>query len=189
MLLLAGLVGNAQEVTQSSTSKNELSINLLDLVIAGTVDVGYERFLGGNQSLSVGVSLFDTFGYYDVGYIEENNAFSARVAYNLYFSKKKEYAGFYFYPMAKVRTGSVTTDWDYYSYYDGETQELVEVSEREKYDIDGFALGFGIGQKWVLKDKFSLNVFANISRTIGDFDDDYIDPVEFRAGVSFGYRF
>lgn len=188
MLLLAGLAGNAQEMEQRPAAQNEISINLLDLVVAGTVDVGYERFLGGNQSLSLDVSLFDTFGYYDVGSIDETTGVSARLAYNIYFSKKREYTGFYFYPMAKVRTGSVTTEWGAW-YFDPETGNQIGYDEHEKYDIDGFALGFGLGNKWVIKDKFSLDVFANISRTLGNIDEYYIDAIEFRAGVSLGYRF
>ncbi|SFU58499.1 hypothetical protein SAMN05216480_108130 [Pustulibacterium marinum] len=189
LLMLASFLGNAQEVEEPSGSKNEISINLLDLVVAGTLDVGYERFLGSNQSVSLDVSLFDTFGYYDVGYIDETTGVSARIAYNLYFSKKREYAGFYFFPMAKIRTGSITSDWDYYYVYDYENDVYEDYNYQEKYDINGFALGFGVGNKWVLKDTFSLDVFANISRTLGGYDDEYIDAVEFRAGVSFGYRF
>ncbi|GLB50780.1 hypothetical protein Y10_31480 [Neptunitalea sp. Y10] len=189
MLLTVG-VSNAQDADVPMAIKNEVSVNLLDLVAAGTLDVGYERFLGGNQSLSLDVSFFDTFGYYDVGYIDKSTGVSARLAYNLYFSKRKEYGGFYFYPMVKYRTGKVSTSEDYYDVqYVGNDVISEQYDFKQKYSIEGFAAGFGVGNKWVLKDKFTLDITANLSRTLGSFDSYYIDSVEFRAGVSFAYRF
>lgn len=187
VLMLTGFMVSAQEDVQTTDTKNEVSLNFLDLVVAGTVNARYERHLENNQSLALEVSFLDTYGYYDAGYIDKTTGFSAQLAYRLYFSKRKDFSGFYFYPLAKIRTGSVTTNWGSYTYFDDVEGEVM-YSDNYKYDIDGFGAGFGIGHKWVLADKFTLDLSAQIARNIGG-DDDYYGSVEFRSGVNLGYRF
>ena len=88
LFILVLLNINAQEDKNSNTlAKNEISVNLLDLVLAGTLGVNYERLFDNNQSLFIGANVFDTYGYYDAGYIEDNSAFSLEAAFLIYFSK------------------------------------------------------------------------------------------------------
>ena len=181
------LVLNSQESQDNQSAdnrpKNEITTNFLDLVVAGTLNFNYERFVNQNQSLVLSVNLFDTYGYYDVSYIEENGAFSFQLAYTIYFSNN-ENSGFYFYPMAKYRTGKITVD-DGYGFFDEEIA-LFEYT----YDIEGFALGFGLGYKWLFKNKFVLNINVQIARNLSEFNDsDYLSDVEPRFGINFGYRF
>lgn len=176
----------AQEINQeeSNNPKNEISTNLMDLVIAGTLNFNYERHFKNNQSLWFSVNLFDTYGYYDAGYIEDNNAFSFQGAYMIYFSSKNDHTGFFFYPLVKFRFGDVTVE-DGINYFDGEDFENFNYS----YEIDGFGLGFGLGYKWLFSNRFSLMLNGQIARNLSDFDDDYLSSVEPRFGVNFGYRF
>ncbi|MCA0152178.1 hypothetical protein [Winogradskyella vincentii] len=177
---------NAQEDKNSNTlAKNEISVNLLDLVVAGTLGVNYERLFDNNQSLLIGANFFDTYGYYDAGYIEDNSAFSLEAAFLIYFSKEKDHHGFFFYPQLKFRTGEITVD-DYY-YYDIATE--TDVNEEYTYDIGGASAGFGIGHKWVFNNKITLMLNGDIARNLGNFDDDYLDNIEVRFSVNFGYRF
>lgn len=186
LFILVLLNTNAQEDKNSNTlAKNEISVNLLDLVLAGTLGVNYERLFDNNQSLFIGANVFDTYGYYDAGYIEDNSAFSLKAAFLIYFSKEKDHHGFFFYPQLKLRTGEITTD-DYY-YYDIATE--TDVNEEFIYDIGGASAGFGIGHKWVFNNKITLMLNGDIARNLGNFDDDYLDNIEVRFSVNFGYRF
>jgi hypothetical protein len=190
IFLLAGLFSIAQEDQTSNQDlerKNELTSNLLDLVVAGSFNVSYERLFPANQSLHIAVTAFDTYGYYDAGYLDESNAVTLRVAYNIYFSKSKDHYGFYFYPGIKLRTGKVTVEDYYYSSFDGQRQD-----NGYSYDIDGFSAGFGLGHKWLFADKFSLSINGEILRALGSVpEDDFGDlgVVEPRFGVNFGFRF
>jgi hypothetical protein len=183
VMLFSLLSINAQDALDETPKKSEISTNLLDLVVAGTLNVNYERLFEKNQSLFIGVNLFDTYGYYDAGYIDKSTAFTLRAAYLIYFSKEKDHAGFFFYPQLKLRTGEVTID-DYYYYGDD-----VFADERFTYDVSGFSAGFGIGHKWMFSNKFTLTLNGDIARNLGNFDTDYLSNIELRFGVNFGYRF
>jgi hypothetical protein len=177
---------NAQELSNNDTQKtSEISTNLLDLVVAGTLNVNYERLFTQNQSLYLGANFFDTYGYYDAGYIDKSTAISFNAAYLIYFSKEKDHAGFFFYPQLKLRTGEITVR-DYY-YYNYETDSTVE--DEFSYDVGGFSAGFGIGHKWMFSNKFTLTLKGDIARNLGNFDTDYLENIELRFGVNFGYRF
>jgi hypothetical protein len=183
-LLGVSLSGFSQEDVDVQ-KKNEISSNLLDLVVAGSLNVNYERLMENNQSLFIGATFFDTYGYYDVGYLESTNAISLKAAYLIYFSKEKDHAGFFFYPQLKLRTGEVVVEE--YTYYDVDND--VYIDEEFKYDVSGVSVGFGLGHKWMFNNKFSLSLNGDIARNLGDFDDDYLDTIELRFGVNLGYRF
>ncbi|WP_400076288.1 hypothetical protein [Winogradskyella sp. R77965] len=185
LMLFSVFAMNAQESSDELPKQSEISTNLLDLVVAGTLNVNYERLFDKNQSLFIGANFFDTYGYYDAGYIEESTAFSVKAAYLVYFSKEKDHAGFFFYPQIKLRTGQVTVR-DYY-YYDSVLDSTVE--DQFKYDVGGFSAGFGIGHKWMFNNKFTLTLNGDIARNLGSFDTNYLDNIELRFGVNFGYRF
>jgi hypothetical protein len=185
LMLLSVSISNAQEPSDNLPKTSEISTNLLDLVVAGTLNVNYERLFNKNQSLFVGVNFFDTYGYYDAGYIEKSTAISLKAAYLIYFSQDKDHEGFFFYPQLKLRTGEVTVE-DYY-YYDFEND--TEIAEQFTYDVGGVSAGFGLGHKWMFSNKFTLTLNGDIARNLGNFDTDYLDNLELRFGVNFGYRF
>lgn len=184
-LLISVCFMNAQEASGDAPITSEISTNLLDLVVAGTLIINYERLFEKNQSLFIGVNFFDHYGYYDVGYIEKSTAVSLKAAYLIYFSQNKDHEGFFFYPQLKLRTGEVTVE-DYY-YYDFTND--TEITERFTYDVGGVAAGFGLGHKWIFSNKFTLTLNGDIARNLGNFDTDYLDNLELRFGVNFGYRF
>jgi hypothetical protein len=178
-------VSAQEEEIVEEQKKYEISANLLDLVVAGTLNVNYERLFEKNQSLHIGVSIFDTYAYYDVGSIDNTTAVSVRAAYLIYFSKDKDHHGFFFYPQIRARIGEVTVE-DFFYFYDSNYTEATETST---YDIAGFGVGFGIGHKWMFDNKFTLALDANIARNLGDFDTNYLTDLELRFGVNLGYRF
>ncbi|WP_299105768.1 DUF3575 domain-containing protein [uncultured Winogradskyella sp.] len=185
VMLFSVITMNAQTQPEELPKKSEISTNLLDMVISGTLNVNYERLFDNNQSLLVGVNLFDTYGYYDAGYIDKSTAMTFNASYLLYFSKHKDHSGFFFYPQLRARTGEVTIE-DYF-YYDFDSN--TEVTEKESYDVSGVSAGFGIGHKWMFSNKFTLTLKTDVARNIGNFDTDYLSNVELRFGVNFGYRF
>jgi hypothetical protein len=183
VMVFSLLTINGQEALDEVPNKSEISTNLLDLVVAGTLNVNYERLFNKNQSLYLGVNFFDTYAYYDVGEIDSSSAFTLKVAYFIYFSKEKDHSGFFFYPQLKLRTGEVTID-DYFYYGDD-----VSVDENFSYDVSGVSAGFGLGHKWMFSNKFTLTLNGDIARNLGNFDTDYLSDIELRFGVNFGYRF
>jgi hypothetical protein len=185
VMLFSVITMNAQTQPEELPKKSEISTNLLDMVISGTLNVNYERLFDNNQSLLVGVNLFDTYGYYDAGYIDKSTAMTFNASYLLYFSKHKDHSGFFFYPQLRARTGEVTIE-DYF-YYDFDSN--TEVTEKESYDVSGVSAGFGVGHKWMFSNKFTLTIKTDVARNIGNFDTDYLSNVELRFGVNFGYRF
>lgn len=185
VLLFTSFISIAQESDDDQTKKHEISSNLFDLVVAGSLNVNYEHLFAKNQSLFLGITFFDTYGYYDAGYLKSSNAVSLKAAYMIYFSKQKDHEGFYFYPQLKARTGEVVLDD--YIYFDYENDVYIE--EEYKYDVSGFSAGFGLGHKWLFNNKFTLSINGEIARNLGNFDTDYLDNIEGRFGVNFGYRF
>jgi hypothetical protein len=183
VMVFSLLTINGQEAVDVEPNKSEISTNLLDLVVAGTLNVNYERLFNKNQSLYLGVNFFDTYAYYDAGEIDSSSAFTFKVAYFIYFSKEKDHSGFFFYPQLKLRTGEVTID-DYFYYGDD-----VSVDENFSYDVSGVSAGFGLGHKWMFSNKFTLTLNGDIARNLGNFDTDYLSDIELRFGVNFGYRF
>lgn len=184
LLISSSFISFSQEKEEKKAGQNELTSNLFDLVVAGSFNVNYERLFASNQSLALSATIFDTFGYYDVGYIEDNTAITLQASYAIYFSRSKDHAGFFFYPLMKLRTGEITVeDYGFYNTL-GEF-----IDEEFKYDVGGFSAGFGLGHKWVFNEKFVLGIKSDITRNLGGFDTDYLDEVEFKFGVNFGFRF
>lgn len=184
-ILLTSISSFSQESDEDLPKQHEISSNLFDLVVAGSLNVNYERLFDKNQSLFIGATFFDTYGYYDSGYIKSSNAFSLKAAYLIYFSKDKDHEGFFFYPQLKIRTGEVVVDD--YGYYDYEND--IYIDDEFKYDVDGFSAGFGLGHKWAFNNKFTLSASGEIARNLGTFDTDYLENIEGRFGIIFGYRF
>jgi len=176
----------AQEA-KNKVPTGEIKSNLFDLVVGASVNVGYEYFLKGNQSLQVDVTAFDTFSYLDAGYMEKNNLFSLQASYNIYFSKSKAHHGFVFYPFAKFRTGTQEVDDSWF--YDSTTG--TSSSTTREFDLSGFEVGFGLGHKWLFNDRISLGVGSQLGRNLtsdSEFRNNYSD-LNFKANVTLGVRF
>ncbi len=179
----------SQEIEDEKPSfdkQNELSVNVFDLVVAGTLDVSYERYFKNNQSFSAEVYLFDHFAYYDLGYDGyKSKAFTFKGAYNVYFGRNKDFKGFVFYPYMKFRTGKLEYK-DYYYYGNGMEEYMTY-----KNDVSGFQVGFGLGNKWrIVNNRISLKLTGEIGRELGGkLDSDIYSKVEPRLQVMLGFTF
>lgn len=188
LLMFVSFVGFAQEEKEAITHKSELSLNVFDLVVAGTVHVGYERFLENNQSISIDGYLKDSYGYFDTAYQDKNTVYSIRGAYNIYFSNSKQHHGFHFYPFLKLRTGKQSSDYSY-TYYD-ENGNISTMISKDEEDLSGITAGFGVGHKWLFNNKITLGINGELGRELSNsFNTDYYSTVEPRFVIKFGFRF
>ena len=148
--------------------KNEIKGNALFLVL-GAVEITYERIL--NEDSGLGVSLF---------FINEedfDSSFSLTPYYRAYFGKKLA-AGFFVEGFSMINTGK------YYgnSVYDPNTGYYTYEDKK----FTDFALGFGLGSKWIHRKGFVFEINAGIGRNLLSNNS---PEVVGRGGITLGYRF
>ncbi|MBA4316901.1 MAG: DUF3575 domain-containing protein [Flavobacterium sp.] len=159
--------GYSQDEKQVDFKRNEIKGNALFLV-AGALEVTYEHLL--NEESGVGVSLF-------VPYENEIDVnFSLTPYYRFYFGKKPA-AGFFVegFGMLNSYDDSIYTEANNYSSYDDVTRT-------------DFALGFGLGAKWVTQKGFVFEINGGIGRNLFNSSDTDFEIVG-RGGITLGYRF
>ena len=171
MCLSSFLSGFSQEKDTVDFKRNELKGNALLLVI-GAGEFTYERLL--NEESGVGVSLF--FNYDDQFYTN----FSLTPFYRFYFSKKPA-AGFF------VEGFGMLNSYESYVYnnnsYDSNNSYNFNVENRTD-----FALGFGLGSKWITKKGFLFEINAGVGRNLFN-SNDTDNEIVGRGGITLGYRF
>ncbi len=173
-LSLSILGVNAQETepVQDVQDRNEFKINALYLVL-GAIDVTYERLL--NEESGVGVSVFIPFDD------EINGDINYYISpyYRFYFGKK--YAtGFFvegFGMLNSYNNNTVAFNSDF---------DIISTNEK---NVTDFALGIGVGGKWVT----SRGMFAEVNFGVGRnlFNNNEFDDYEIvgKAAISIGIRF
>ena len=166
--LTSSLFGFSQEKETIDFKRNELKGNALLLVI-GAGEFTYERLL--NEESGVGVSLF--FNYDDQFYTK----FSLTPFYRFYFSKKPA-AGFF------VEGFGMLNSYDSYVYNDNSFNSYNSNIE----DRTDFALGFGLGSKWINKKGFLFEINAGVGRNLFN-SNDTDNEIVGRGGITLGYRF
>ncbi|MFV8441519.1 DUF3575 domain-containing protein [Flavobacterium sp. LB2P44] len=165
MCLFTYLFGFSQENEPTSFKKNEIKLNVAFLV-AGGFEGTFERII--SEESAFGVSLF----FPVIEDIEPN--FSLTPYYRYYFGKKPA-AGFF------AEGFGMLNSYDSYIYNDNSFNSDIETRT-------DFALGFGLGSKWITKKGFLFEINAGVGRNLfNSSDTDY--EIVGRGGVSFGYRF
>jgi hypothetical protein len=161
--------GYSQEKSTVDFPKNEIKGNALFLV-AGAVEVTYERLL--NEESGIGVSLF-------VPYVNDvSQNFNLTTYYRFYFGKKPA-AGFFVEGFGMLNSYS-----ENYDMYDSNFN-VVKIDGANTTD---FALGFGLGGKWVTKRGFVFEINGGVGRNLFNSNDaDY--EIVGRGGITLGYRF
>lgn len=159
-------IGFSQEKEVPPTfKKNEIKGNAAFL-IAGVVEITYERLI--TEDSGVGISFF-------YGKREDVNSFYYVTPYYRAYFGKKPAAGFFVEGF-----GMINSEVESNFYYDGQNYNV-----REKRLTD-FALGFGLGSKWVHKRGFVFEINAGVGRNL--FNNNVYDVVP-RGGITLGYRF
>ena len=158
----------AQEEEKIDFKRNELKINALFLVL-GTFEATYERLI--NEESGVGISL-------QVPFTNESDInFSVTPYYRFYFGKKPA-SGFF------VEGFGMLNQVDDYVYdYNSNFEDKNET-------ITDFAIGLGLGGKWITKRGVIFEINAGVGRNLFN---EYNDNRDFefigRGGITVGYRF
>lgn len=169
LLLIISISLFAQE---NEIKRNELKINMSNLIGFKWFDVTYERLL--NEESSIGVGTLFSLDKESEG-LDEYRTFSITPYYRQFFSSK--YAeGFFVEAFTMLHSGK-----DYEYNYDSYVNE-----NRTENKYTDLAVGISVGGKWVTKRGFVAEVYAGIGRDLLNQSD--IEVVG-RGGVSIGYRF
>lgn len=165
-ILLITIQSIGQEKIETETiKKNEIKGNAL-LLVSGFTEITYERIL--DKDSGIGVSAFYT-------KIENTDIkFSLTPYYRVYFGKKNP-RGFYIESFGMLNTGERKDQF----YNDNGFY-----SRKTKYT--DFALGFGLGAKWIHRKGFVFEFGAGIGRNLIESSS---PPIVGRGGISFGYQF
>ncbi|MEZ4857182.1 MAG: DUF3575 domain-containing protein [Flavobacteriaceae bacterium] len=152
--------------------KHEFRIDALEGLIFPAIDLSYEYVINkfSGAGISVFINLEDTPSNYQ--------NFALTPYYRQYLFNKKEYGarGFFAEGVLQYSTGSEET----YFFENG-----ADVFRDEKWNA--FGIGFAIGQKWVSKNGFIIEISAGGGRNFGD--EAIVPDGFFRGGILVGYRF
>ena len=156
----------------AQTYKNEVKLNILNVIVRPSVELGYEYYLDDNQSVEGELMFLDKFSYWPKG-DGKFSATSFKVGYNYYFDSS-DAVGFYINPFLKTRFGKYT-----------EEKDGVDVETK----LNAFIIGVGVGYTWVFNSKFVVAPYANLGRNFSKPVNERFWAVEPNAGVRLGFRF
>jgi hypothetical protein len=169
-----------ETIYRRDTAKNELSIGALNLVVFGALDLSYERILNPNASWAVEAFILalnrdneDLGGAY-------SKDFSLTGKYKYFFGERSTW-GFYVNGLAMISSGEYD-DNGYYEY----DQYGTGTYRNDVKNYTDFALGFGLGGKFVAKQGFVFDLSAGIGRNLLSSDSPTIVG---QLNANLGYRF
>lgn len=158
LLLLTVNLVAAQAYPRFNTA-HEVKFNIGLFLATTTLEGSYEYFLGEDTSIGGTV-------YFDNDALDYNGDFGIGPNFRAYFGYGPR-SGFFAEAFGL--------------YYTGEE----EIPEN---DYNTFALGIGLGNKWVTRsEKFSLEINGGLGRNINP--EDFQDVFMYRVGFSIGFRF
>lgn len=168
---------NLQEI---NNKKHEFRIDVLESLLVPAIDISYEYVLSKYSGIGASVN-FD----FDDDDFDFDQKFAFTAYYRQYFFNKKDYGarGFFAEGLLQYANGN-NNDISFITDDQGFITETVQSSGT----WNKFGVGAAIGQKWVSKNGFVLELSLGGGRYLGD-DDDNSPEGFFRGGVSFGYRF
>ncbi len=166
--------GQAQEAepTAVSQKQNEVKINALYLVL-GAIDVTYEHLL--NEESGIGVSVFLPFD----DEVNDDINYYISPYYRFYFGKK--YAAGFFVEGFGMLNSYKDNNVEFINGFD------VVVSDGD--NVTDFALGIGVGGKWITNRGMFAEVNFGVGRNL--FNNRPFDDYEIvgKAAISIGVRF
>ncbi len=171
LLLLCAISMNAQDDMNTTQNYNEFKLNGLYLV-AGAFDITYERTL--NEESGFGITLFVPFD----DDIKDDVNYYISPYYRMYFGKKHA-AGFFVEGFGMLN--SVNDEELYLSQPGG---DLVV----DEDNVTDFALGIGVGGKWVTNRGFIGEIGFGFGRNLFNSNRTNNDFVG-KVNISIGYRF
>lgn len=164
IFVFAAVQGLHAQAYPRMDDQQEIKFNIGLFLATTTVDLSYEYYLGEDTSLGATV-------YFDNDALDYNGKFGIGPNFRAYFGYGPR-SGFFAEAFGLFFTG----------------EEQIEQELSRNRDYNTFALGLGMGNKWVTRSqKFSLEVFGGFGRNINaeTFQNDFV----YRAGLSVGFRF
>lgn len=173
LMLFTVAVVQAQNDTipDGNFGKNEFKLNA-PLLLAGILEPSYERNL--TEETSVGISFLVVI---DKNLNADLNYYIAPY-YRIFFGKKYA-AGFFLEGFGMLNSIDRTED-----YYEGNYNYRLEEKE-----VTDFALGFGLGGKWMTTGGFVFEVNGGIGRNLFNNGNDRDYTIVGKIGFNLGYRF
>lgn len=169
-----------ETIYRRDTAKNELSIGALNLVVFGALDLSYERILSPSASWSVEAFILAlSRDSEDLGDAYSKD-FSLTGKYKYFFGERSTW-GFYVNGLAMISSG----EYDDYGYYEYD-QYGTGIYRSDVKNYTDFALGFGLGGKFVAKQGFVFDLSAGIGRNLLSSDSPTIVG---QLNANLGYRF
>ncbi|MCY2687026.1 hypothetical protein [Salinimicrobium sp. TH3] len=171
-------------IFRRDTTKSEVHLNILNLLVFGALDVGYERVI--NDHTSAGVEIFSKVFNKNEGedvdlskvYAKD---FSITGRFKYFLQEENTAWGYYAEAFGMFSNGDNEVKMEF---KDSETGELEEREVLIEYTDIG--LGVGVGGKWVAKQGFLIDVSFGIGRNL--FDKNSPDII-LLPSVNVGYRF
>lgn len=155
------------------TFDNEVKVNFLNLIMLGSFEVGYERYLSESHSIEFQGLINDRFGFNSESDTKEYKTNSVQAAMHFYFGDSG-IGRFHIFPLLKIRFG------DFEEQIDGATVTT---------DMTAFILGAGAGYKWEVSEHFAFGPYASVGRGFSKEVNDRFSGIELNGGFSLGYRF
>ncbi|GAA4114475.1 hypothetical protein GCM10022393_13930 [Aquimarina addita] len=169
--------------------KNEISINPLNIVAFGVLDIGYERVLTNNTT--VGFDIFyrrpdsrDDDDINDDDDFNSDDVFDKEIAFTTkfkYFFGERIARGFYVEAFGMFSSGENEKYNDIYN----DNGDFIN-STNEFKEFTDFAIGFGVGGKFVSRNGFLLDLGFGLGRNLFDTNSPTIIA---RPTIYLGYRF
>lgn len=162
-------------LNEINNKKHEFRIDVLESLALPAIDVSYEYVLSKYSGVGASVNI-----NLDDDNFDQKFAFTG--FYRQYFFNKKEYGARGFFAEGLLQYASGDSDTIFSISDNG------QVTSQSGDTWNKFGVGVSIGQKWVSKNGFVLELSLGGGRYLNNNDDSSPEGF-FRGGVSFGYRF
>jgi hypothetical protein len=179
LCLGASAIGLTQETETTDnlppSQKHEIRIDAFEVLAINTIEFNYEYILSKYTGIGAAIS----FGWDEGSDFENYQNFAFTPYFRQYFFNKKDYGarGLFAEGMLQVASGE---RWYEDFFEDGN-------SNTTSNNWTNFGIGFALGQKWVSRNGFVLEISIGGGRYIGNAD---ASPEGFiRGGILVGYRF
>lgn len=164
-----------EDIPKRDLLKNELSIGAFNLVAFGALDVAYERIITPNSSWAIEAFILALDRANEDASDVYAKDFSLTGKYKYFFGDRAAW-GFYVNGLAMISAGE----------YDKDVLQPDGWYEYETENYTDFALGFGLGGKFVSKQGFFLDLSTGIGRNLLSNDSPTIVG---QFNVNLGFRF
>lgn len=173
-LILGTLNIHAQETDKQR--KNDILADPFLLIAVPLANVSYERLI--NKDMGIGINAMITLS-------DEVDDFKQFSPYFRYYMGRKYASGFFFEGFVPVTLQNDA----YYSYrYDDINNTYYYINDAKKNSTT-VGVGFGVGGKWVIKNRLVIEASGGIARRFGNFDKYDIGHVTGKIMGGIGYRF